>query len=123
MTDFGMYGSMIAKNWEALSGKLVLTIDRAFINECIKVTIDCKKALFETYSKTFELTTEEYEQKIPGIGLETRSIYEGKPENANRNVLFSGTVSKSFRDTLSPIIITLENGNGVISDKEIDLNI
>lgn len=122
MTDFGMYGSEINMNWEALSGKLALTIDRAFINECVRVTIDCKKDLFETHSKNFKLI-EDQEQEIPGIGLETRSIYIGKPENYNENVLFSGIVSKSLRDTLSPIIIKIENANGLISEKEIDLNL
>ena len=122
MTDFGMYGSEINRDWEALSGKLVLTIDRAFISECVRVTIECKKALFETHSKTFKLT-EDHEKKIPGIGLETRSIYIGKPENYNENVLFSGIVSKSLRDTLSPIVIKIENADGLVSEKEIDLNL
>ena len=117
-----MYGSEIKSDWEALSGKLVLTIDRVFISECVRVTIECKKALFETHSETFELT-KDYEQEIPGIGLETRSIYIGKPENYNEKVLFSGIVSKSHRDTLSPIIIKIENSDGVISEKEIDLNL
>jgi hypothetical protein len=120
MTDYSMYGSMIERDWNVKLGHLALTIDKCLINENVKVTVDCKKGLFETFSSTFKWV-EEKEQEIPGIGFETRSIYKGKPENHEKNILFLGRVSGDYKGILTPIIITLENSNGETSKKEIDI--
>lgn len=120
MSDFSMFGTMIESRWVASTGELTLLIDNALIDKCVTVTINCKKGLFATPGKTFKLV-EENEQEISGLGIETRSIYKGSPEKPNKNILFSGVVSKALKGILTPIIVTLENADGEMSKKEIDI--